>query len=60
MGILAPTLTVFDWVALGVLASVLLLIALGAYRLRQEIQETARIEATTREESAAEQVRERG
>ena len=59
MAPLAPTLTVFDWIALGFLASVLFLIALGIYRLRQEIQEMARIEAATREESAPKQVRER-
>jgi len=59
MAPLPSTFTVFDWVALGFLASVLSLIVLGVYRLRQEMQETARIEAAIREESAPEQVREK-
>jgi hypothetical protein len=44
MTALQPTLSVFDWIALGFLFSLLSLIALGIYRLRQEIRETARLE----------------
>jgi hypothetical protein len=45
-------LSVLDWTALGFLASVLSLIVMGAYRLRQEIQDAARIEGEVSKEAA--------
>ncbi len=53
MTALQQTLTFLDWLAVGLLASMLLFLALGAYRLRQEIQETSRIEAATRQQTAS-------
>jgi hypothetical protein len=53
MTALQQTLTILDWLALGLLASMLLFMALGAYRLRQEIQEASRIEAATRQQTAS-------
>lgn len=49
---LQSSFTVLDWVALGLLASLLVLIAFGIFGLRQEIRSAARVEAASREGTA--------
>lgn len=53
MAAFQQTSTFLDWIVLGLLAAMLLIIVLGAYRLRQEIREAARIEAATRQQTAS-------
>lgn len=55
---LQSSFTVLDWVALGLLAFLLVLIAFGIFGLRQEIRSAARIEAASREGAARVHVQE--
>ena len=53
------TLSLLDWTAIAVLFSLLFLIGLGIYRLRQEIRDAARIRQEPGAEAAARRTWER-
>jgi hypothetical protein len=53
------TLSLLDWIAIAVLFSLLFLIGVGSYRLRQEIRNAARIRQESGAEAAARRTWER-
>lgn len=55
---LQSSFTVLDWVALGLLAFLLVLIAFGIFGLRQEIRSAARTKAARQESTGHRHVQE--